>query len=108
MQLWTSGRASVAAITALLSSSALAQKIPRGIYSMPDSGYSISTQPSGDDLLVSEAGEGRCYLAAGPGSNQHRSDIRNPTYDLRYLDRGSVSALKLGSGGAPALRSAAR
>lgn len=99
MQLWTCRRALVAAV--LLSSSALAQSIPPGIYAMPDSGYSISVEPQGDDLSVVEAGKPRTYLKAGPGSYQYYSEITRSTYELRYRDRGSVSALKLGSGGAP-------
>ncbi len=70
---------------------------------MPDSGYSISITPQGEDLSVNEAGKDRLYVKTGPDSYQYRSDITGSIYELRYRDRGSVSALKLGSSGAPTL-----
>jgi hypothetical protein len=96
-------RAIVAAVTAFIAGTALAQTIPSGIYSMPDSGYSISIEPRGDDLSVIEAGKQRTYRKAGPGAYQYYSEIMGATYELRYRDRGSVSALKLGSGGGATL-----
>jgi len=88
---------------ALASAAAFAQAIPAGTYAVADSGYSITVQPRGADLAVTEAGKVRIYAQAGPGSYRYRSDITGATYELRYRDRGSLSALKLGSGNAPTL-----
>ena len=85
------------------SSGAWAQKVPAGTYAMPDSGYAIVVQPQGNDLLVNEAGTNRVYRGQGDGSYRYRSDITGSTYELRFRDRGSVTALKLGSGAAPTL-----
>ena len=90
-------------LLAFAASAALAQKIPAGTYSMPDSGYSIVVQPRGNDLLVNEAGTNRTYTGQGDGSYRYTSQITGSTYELRFRDRGSVTALKLGSGSAPTL-----
>jgi len=90
-------------IAMLLSGPALAQSIPAGTYAMPDSGYSIVVEPQGSDLLVNEAGKDRTYLNRGGGTYEYRSDTTGATYQLIYRDRGSVAALKKGSGGAPTL-----
>lgn len=95
------GAALAAAVIIFVPDAALAQAIPAGTYSVPDSGYSITIEPQGADLSVNEAGKIRTYANRGAGSYQYRSDITGATYELRYRDRGSVSALKLGSGGAP-------
>lgn len=95
------GGALAAVVAIIAPSAALAQAIPAGTYSIPESGYSITIEPRGADLSVNEAGKVRIYANRGAGSYQYRSDITGATYELRYRDRGSVSALRLGSGGAP-------
>lgn len=92
-----------AAIALACAGPALAQSIPSGTYSMPDSGYSIVVEPQGSDLLVNEAGKDRTYVNRGGGTYEYRSDITGATYQLVYRDRGSVAAIKKGSGGAPTL-----
>lgn len=94
---------SVAALGLVLAGPALAQSIPSGTYAMPDSGYSITVEPQGSDLLVNEAGKDRTYVNRGGGTYEYRSDITGATYQLVYRDRGSVAAIKKGSGGAPTL-----
>lgn len=96
-------RIAFVAMLGLLSGTALAQAIPQGVYSMPDSGYSITVQPQGTNLLVNEAGKDRVYAGQGDGSYRYTSDITGSTYELRFRDRGSITALKLGSGGSPTL-----
>jgi hypothetical protein len=70
---------------------------------MPDSGYSIAVQPQGNDLKVNEAGTDRIYVGQGDGSYRYTSQTTGSTFELRFRDRGSVTALKLGSGNAPTL-----
>ena len=82
---------------------ALAQTMAPGTYAMPESGYSIVIRPQGDDLLVNEAGKDRTYTRTGPGIYAYTSQITGATYELRYRDRGSVTAMKLGSGNTPTL-----
>lgn len=82
---------------------ALAQSIPQGVYAMPDSGYSIAVQHQGANLLVNEAGKDRVYADQGDGSYRYTSPITGSTYELRFRDRGSITALKLGGDGAPTL-----
>lgn len=94
---------SVAAIAFVSAGPALAQSIPSGTYAMPDSGYSIVVEPQGSDLLVNEAGKDRTYVNRGGGTYEYRSDITGATYQLVYRDRGSVAAIKKGSGSAPTL-----
>jgi hypothetical protein len=103
MMITTACRALLTGLLACVATAATAQKIPQGTYSMPDSGYSIVVQPQGNDLLVNEAGSNRTYYGQGDGSYRYRSDITGSTYELRFRDRGSVTALKLGSGGSPTL-----
>lgn len=103
MTIRTTCFALLASLLVCATSGALAQKIPAGTYSMPDSGYSIVVQPQGNDLLVNEAGTNRTYTGQGDGSYRYTSQITGSTYELRFRDRGSVTALKLGSGSAPTL-----
>lgn len=95
--------AMIAALVMIAATPAAAQSIPAGTYSMPDSGYSIVVQPQRDDLLVDEAGKQRRYVKVSPSTYEYRSDVTDATYQLVYRDRGSVSAMKKGSGNAPTL-----
>jgi hypothetical protein len=99
----TAFRVVLAALLLQTAGSATAQKIAPGIYSMPDSGYSIAIQPQGNNLSVNEAGKDRIYTGQGDGSYRYTSDVTGSTFELRFRDRGSVTALKLGSGNAPTL-----
>lgn len=103
MTIRTTCRVLLAALLAQAGTAALAQKIAPGIYSMPDSGYSITVQPQGNDLKVNEAGTDRIYTGQGDGSYRYKSPTTGSTFELRFRDRGSVTALKLGSGNAPTL-----
>jgi hypothetical protein len=96
-------RVLAAALIASASTTALAQKIAPGIYSMPDSGYSIAVQPQGSDLSVNEAGKDRIYTGQGDGSYLYTSPITGSTFELRFRDPGSITALKRGSGSSPTL-----
>jgi len=99
--MWRAIMAVSGAVTA--AAPAIAQNIPAGTYSMPDSGYSIVIQPQGDDLRVDEAGQERVYVKAGPGTYEYQSPVTGSTYQLVYRDRASLSAIKKGSGDAPTL-----
>jgi hypothetical protein len=92
-----------AALVASCSSAGVGQTIASGIYAMPDSGYSIAVQPQGSDLKVNEAGKDRIYAGQGDGSYRYTSPVTGSTFELRFRDRGSITALKLGSGGSPTL-----
>lgn len=99
--MWRAIMAVSGAVTA--AAPAIAQNIPAGTYSMPDSGYSIVIQPQGDDLRVDEAGQERVYVKAGPGTYEYQSPVTGSTYQLVYRDRASLFAIKKGSGDAPTL-----
>lgn len=93
----------IASLVAMIAAAAFAQSIPQGTYAMPDSGYAIVVTPQGDDLSVIEAGKTRTYTGQGDGSYRYFSDITQATYELRFRDRGSITAKKLGGSGAPTL-----
>lgn len=103
MKISALGRVAAALSCMAFGSAAVAQSIPAGTYSMPDTGYSIIVQPKGEDLLVKEAGKERTYVKVGPGTYEYKSEITDSTYQLLYRDRASVAAMKKGSGSAPTL-----
>lgn len=101
MSNWAFGQLAAAALLMVSSAAAWAQKIAPGVYSIPDSGYSITVQQQGTDLLVDEAGKQRRYTGQGDGSYRYFNPNTGSTFELRFRDRGAITALKLGSGSTP-------